>query len=326
MTPVILNLLTLAAFLTALLLGLLFMWGREAWMQQPHQRVRQRLLDRLHAAGEGESPEQQQGKDALFRYQRRNNRFWQRWLEQHRRRLQTVASTGSQKILIVVIVIVTLLAGMIPLLVSMPLWLAPLLLAGLPLLSLVLGYRYLVARFTRNFLALFPNALDLIVRAVRAGVPVTRAVYSVSEEFPEPVRTEFRLMSDGLRLGIDMGQVLDEADRRIAIPDFSFFVVCLQLQRETGGQLTEMLENLSQIIRTRRELGMKARALTAEGRTASKVIAAVPLCIMLALWVINPEYIGVLFSTPQGHTILYVAAAMGTAGLLLINRIARLEA
>lgn len=92
--------------------------------------------------------------------QRRNNRFWQRWLEQHRRRLGIVASTGSQKILIVVIVIVTLLAGMIPLLVSMPSGLAPLLLAGLPLLSLVLGYRYLVARFTRNFLALFPNALD----------------------------------------------------------------------------------------------------------------------------------------------------------------------
>ena len=144
------------------------------------------------------------------------------------------------------------------------------------------------------------------------------------------VATPGRLLDFNQRgdVHLDMVEVmvLDEADRRIAIPDFSFFVVCLQLQRETGGQLTEMLENLSQIIRTRRELGMKARALTAEGRTASKVIAAVPLCIMLALWIINPEYIGVLFSTPQGHTILYVAAAMGTAGLLLINRIARLEA
>ena len=104
--------------------------------------------------------------------------------------------------------------------------------------------------------------------------------------------------------------------------------------RRHAAALTPLLDDLScplppalsQIIRTRRELGMKARALTAEGRTASKVIAAVPLCIMLALWIINPEYIGVLFSTPQGHTILYVAAAMGTAGLLLINRIARLEA
>ena len=97
------------------------------------------------------------------------------------------------------------------------------------------------------------------------------------------------------------------------------------LARETGGQLTETLENLSQIIRTRRELGLKAKALTAEGRTASKVIAAVPVCILAALWISNPSYIGVLFHTESGRHILWAAIALASTGLLLINRMSRLE-
>lgn len=324
MNPATLNLLTLAAFIAALLIGLAVVWSRDAWRQRPPQRIRDRLFASLAERMVDTGGSDAQGGDALFK-RRQQDGLLQRLAARYLGRLKTVAGPRDSKILLVVIILLTVAGMLLAPLLPLALWQSALLAAALPPLLAVLGYRFLVARFNRRFLQLFPDALDLIVRAVRAGVPVAKAIHSAGDEFAAPISTEFRLMGDALRLGIDMQQVLEDADRRIAISDFSFFVVCLQLQRETGGQLTETLENLSQIIRTRRELGLKAKALTAEGRTASKVIAAVPVCILAALWVSSPDYIGVLFHTESGRHILWTATALATLGLLLINRMSKLE-
>lgn len=186
-------------------------------------------------------------------------------------------------------------------------------------------YRILIGRFKQRFLSVFPDALDLIIRAVRAGIPVAQAIGTAGRESEEPVRATFRAMGDALRVGADLKDVLEQQAERLRLADFSFFGVCLVLQRETGGNLTETLENLSGIIRTRRDIRMKTRALTAEGRIASKIIAAVPFAIAGFLFVVNRPYVNLLFHTRAGHKMLILAAVLLTVGLAMIRKIANLD-
>lgn len=186
-------------------------------------------------------------------------------------------------------------------------------------------YRILIGRFKQRFLSVFPDALDLIIRAVRAGIPVAQAIGTAGRESEEPVRATFRAMGDALRVGADLKDVLEQQAERLLLADFSFFGVCLVLQRETGGNLTETLENLSGIIRTRRDIRMKTRALTAEGRIASKIIAAVPFAIAGFLFVVNRPYVNLLFHTRAGHKMLILAAVLLTVGLAMIRKIANLD-
>lgn len=186
-------------------------------------------------------------------------------------------------------------------------------------------YRILIGRFKQRFLSVFPDALDLIIRAVRAGIPVAQAIGTAGRESEEPVRATFRAMGDALRVGADLKDVLEQQAERLQLADFSFFGVCLVLQRETGGNLTETLENLSGIIRTRRDIRMKTRALTAEGRIASKIIAAVPFAIAGFLFVVNRPYVNLLFHARAGHKMLILAAVLLTVGLAMIRKIANLD-
>lgn len=186
-------------------------------------------------------------------------------------------------------------------------------------------YRILIGRFKQRFLSVFPDTLDLIIRAVRAGIPVAQAIGTAGRESEEPVRATFRAMGDALRVGADLKDVLEQQAERLQLADFSFFGVCLVLQRETGGNLTETLENLSGIIRTRRDIRMKTRALTAEGRIASKIIAAVPFAIAGFLFVVNRPYVNLLFHTRAGHKMLILAAVLLTVGLAMIRKIANLD-
>lgn len=191
--------------------------------------------------------------------------------------------------------------------------------------SMALAYRMMLSRYRVRFLGVFPDALDLIIRAVRAGVPVAHAIRTAGDELEEPVASQFRIMGDALRVGIDMQDVMDEAVTRIDIPDFTFFTVCLSLQRETGGHLSETLENLAGIIRARRELRLKTRALTAEGRLASKVIAAVPFAILGTLSLASPGYMDVMLQSETGRMMLWVSAGLLVSGLLIIRKISTLE-
>ncbi|MBO7770688.1 type II secretion system F family protein, partial [Burkholderia pseudomallei] len=204
-------------------------------------------------------------------------------------------------------------------------WLRPALAAALAAGAARAVYRILIGRFKQRFLSVFPDALDLIIRAVRAGIPVAQAIGTAGRESEEPVRATFRAMGDALRVGADLKDVLEQQAERLQLADFSFFGVCLVLQRETGGNLTETLENLSGIIRTRRDIRMKTRALTAEGRIASKIIAAVPFAIAGFLFVVNRPYVNLLFHTRAGHKMLILAAVLLTVGLAMIRKIANLD-
>ena len=163
------------------------------------------------------------------------------------------------------------------------------------------------SRYQRRFLDVFPDALDLIVRGVRAGLPAREAIEVVARESRPPVGTEFRRMLDDMRIGIEMEIALQHAADRIRVPDFHFFVVSLLLQRQTGGGIAETLSNLSTIIRQRKALRLKARALTAEATASAAIVAATPFVAGGGLFLINRELMSVLFVDPRGRFMLELA-------------------
>lgn len=187
--------------------------------------------------------------------------------------------------------------------------------AGAPALLL----RFAQSRYQRKFLEIFPDALDLIVRAVRSGLPAPEAIELVTHEVGPPVATEFRQILDELRIGTELEEALQRAADRIRVPDFRFFAVSLLLQRQTGGGIAETLSNLSGIIRQRKAVRMKARALTAEAQASAAIIAATPFVAGVGLFLINRDFTSVLFIDPRGRFLLGIAVASLLTGLATMH-------
>ena len=179
-------------------------------------------------------------------------------------------------------------------------------------------------RYQRKFLDIFPDALDLIVRAVSSGLPAPEAIELVTHEVGPPVGTEFQQLVDELRIGTELEEALQHAADRIRVPDFRFFAVSLLLQRQTGGGIAETLSNLGGIIRQRKALRLKARALTAEAHASAAIVATTPFVAGVGLFLINRDLITVLFFDPRGRFMLGIAVASlltGIAGMrALIKR------
>jgi tight adherence protein B len=162
-------------------------------------------------------------------------------------------------------------------------------------------------RNQRRFLDLFPDALDLIVRAVKAGLPVLEAIELTAREIEAPVGKEFERILGEIQIGVEIEDALQQAADRIRVPDFRFFVVSLMLQRQTGGGIAEILSGLSTVIRQRKALRTKARVLTAEAKASTAVVAAMPFIAGAGLFLINRDLMSVLFVDPRGRFMLGVA-------------------
>jgi tight adherence protein B len=205
--------------------------------------------------------------------------------------------------------------------------LPPALAAGLGGAGAVAGPAVLLqlaqSRYQRQFLDLFPDALDLIVRAVRAGLPAPEAIELAAREVPAPVGSEFRRMLDETRIGVEMEDALQAAADRIRVPDFRFFVVSLLLQRRTGGGIAETLSTLSTIIRQRKAVRLKARALTAEARASALVVAVLPFVAGGGLFLINRDLMSVLFVDPRGRLMLGIACISLLLGVAAMKTIIR---
>lgn len=322
------NKVALIAFLAFVLAGLFILTLSQVLEQRPGSRLRMRLRDALSAGQSDRDRMRAEHERAQAMARRRLRRRAMGTLGYHLNRLETIGSGHGQRVLVAVglvtaaLMIVALLAGLLP----DPLWLRlPIMLAA-PILSMTYAYHWMVARFQNKFLTQLPEAMDFIVRASQAGVPPNHALRTVGEQYPRPLGLEFRRMGDSLLLGNDLQDVLDDTSLRVNLPDFSFFAVCLLLQRETGGPLSEALENLSAIIRARRDLRAKTRALTAEGRLSSLLMSVMPFILFGVTYALNPENMRVMFDTGTGKLLLWIAAGMLTIGLLMIRRIADLKA
>src|SRR5699024_2728225 len=150
-------------------------------------------------------------------------------------------------------------------------------------------------------------------------------IRSIGQSSPAPLGPEFLRIGDSLLLGNDLQEVMDTAVERVALPEFSFFSVCILLQRDAGGSVAEALENLATIIRARRDLMLKTRALTAESRLSGVVLASLPFLIMALMAFTSPDYIKILFITETGRFLLWLAMAMLLVGIVTIRKLSRMR-
>jgi tight adherence protein B len=203
-----------------------------------------------------------------------------------------------------------------------PVLVVPLGLAAAP--AAVTGLlRLTQSRYRAKFLEVFPDALDLICRAVKAGLPVTEAMAVAGREIADPVGSELRFALNEMQIGAEPQDALQRMADRIRVPDFRFYVVALTLQRRTGGGLAETLTNLSAVIRARKALRLKARALSSETRTSAVVLAILPFFVGGLLYVISPDLMSILFTDPRGRFMLGVAFSSILAGIWVMAMIIR---
>ncbi len=192
--------------------------------------------------------------------------------------------------------------------------------------AVIVGWMALRATFAffqrreeTRFLEGFPEAMGIFVRMVRAGLPVPDAIRTVGLEGPQAVAEVFKRMSDSLAIGDPMPDVLLEAARRLEIAEFRFFVVAVNIQRETGGNLAATLDNLADIIRKRRTARLRALALMSEVKASIGILTALPFIVGGFLWFQNPGYISILFTTQRGRFVLFCAIALLSTGLAVMQ-------
>ena len=180
---------------------------------------------------------------------------------------------------------------------------------GLPNLAL----QRRIARRMKKFVNLMPEGLDLIVRGIRSGLPATEALRTIGEEIDDPVGIEFRQVTDQMKIGVAMDEAMWATARRLAIPEFNFLVISLSIQQETGGNLAEILEKLSDMVRRREQMRLKVKAMSSEARASAMIIGSLPFIMAGVITFINPGYMNTLFSDPRG----WVMIGMGLTSLLI---------
>jgi len=180
-------------------------------------------------------------------------------------------------------------------------------------------------RRLRDFEKYFPEAVDLLGRSVRAGHAFTTGLEMIAKELPEPVSTEFRVAFEEQNFGLPLKDALMNFADRVPLLDVRFFVVALIIQKETGGNLAEILDNLSHVIRERFKIFGEVRTKTAHGRMTAGVLMALPPSMMVMLNVINPQYIQLLFTDPLGKTVLLAAGIMQLVGCALLWKVTQIE-
>ncbi|AXA93286.1 type II secretion system F family protein [Massilia sp. YMA4] len=192
---------------------------------------------------------------------------------------------------------------------------------GLPLLHLARAKTARLARFERQL----PEALDMMSRAMRAGHAFPTALKLVGDEIDAPLGEEFKAAFDEVNFGVAMGDALNNLAQRVPSMDLQYFVVAVLIQRETGGNLTELLASISAIVRDRHKLLGQVRVLSAEGRMSAWVLCLLPFGAGAMMYLASPETMGVLLTDPAGRKLLGGAATMMVLGVLVIRKLVRLR-
>lgn len=198
---------------------------------------------------------------------------------------------------------------------------AALVAAGLPF-----GYVLFVRRQRhKRFAAQMPDALELIARALRSGHSLASGLHVVVEEMPEPVSKEFSLAYEEQNLGLPLEHALKNMLKRVPNMDLKFFVTAVAIQRAAGGDMAEILDKLSHLIRERFQIMGQVQALTGEGRISGLVLMALPVATFLAIYYINPQYIEPLFEDPRGRMMIGVATVLQVVGAVVIKKIVNIK-
>lgn len=183
----------------------------------------------------------------------------------------------------------------------------------------------MIGRRMKAFTGQFPEAIDLIVRGLKSGLPVPVSMQTVSQEIPDPVASEFRQITDGVHLGQSLDDALRDAADRLPTPEFRFFVISLAVQRETGGNLAETLENLTDVLRKRRQMKLKIKAMSSEAKASAIILASLPFLVFGIVFTMNPGYVMQLFTDPRGMLMLGAGLASLGMGVIAMAKMIRFE-
>jgi tight adherence protein B len=170
-----------------------------------------------------------------------------------------------------------------------------------------------------------PDAADFIARALRAGHSFSNVLQIVGNELPEPLSGEFRIAREEINYGVPLGEALHNMASRIPLTDLRYLVIAILIQRETGGNLAEILTNISHIIRGRLRLAAQVRVLSAEGRMSAWILGLLPFAVGAMLVLVNRAYVMVLWTDPQGVKLLQIALVMIIIGVIWLRKVIRIR-
>jgi tight adherence protein B len=215
--------------------------------------------------------------------------------------------------------------------VGVGLFLAGLFLAGNLLPAVGLGFagafglpfwllRFLKKRRETKFLHAFPDAVDIIVRGIKAGLPLLDCLKMITIEAPEPLRTEFRAVVETQAIGIPLGEACGKLYERMPVPEANFFGIVISIQQKAGGNLSEALGNLSRVLRDRKKMKAKIQAMSMEAKASAGIIGALPIAVMTMVYITSPVYITLLFTEPLGNLMLACSAAWMGTGVLVMKK------
>lgn len=181
--------------------------------------------------------------------------------------------------------------------------------AGLPHMVI----NFLMARRIKNFSTNFPDAIELLVRGLKSGMPVSETLSVIAKEIAGPVGEEFKLVVEKIKIGKSMEDALQETAERLGTPEFQFFVITLAIQRETGGNLAETLASLADVLRKRAQMKLKIRAMSSESKASAYIVGSLPFFVFGMVWMINQEYLAGFFYEPR----LMIAGVVGAVWMAI---------
>jgi tight adherence protein B len=202
----------------------------------------------------------------------------------------TLGQYASASLGLIVIVSLALILRGMPFLLALLVGLF----VGIGLPHMVVGK--LIQRRINKFNARFPDALELMVRGLRSGLPITETMGVVADELPGPISEEFRAVTDKMKIGRTMEAALQESADRLGTPELQFFVITLAIQRETGGNLAETLANLADVLRKRAQMKLKIRAMSSESKASAWIVGSLPFIVFVMVWWISPDYMNNFFT------------------------------
>jgi tight adherence protein B len=200
-----------------------------------------------------------------------------------------------------------------------------------PIVSLLVAFvcafglpRFIVARLTKKrqakFLQEFANAIDIIVRGVKSGLPLSDCLQIIAAESPEPVRGEFIDLVEQQRIGVPLSRSFERMYERMPLQEVNFFAIVVAIQAQTGGNLAEALSNLSQVLRDRYRLQAKVRAFSAEAKASAMIIGSLPIVVMLLVSITSPDYMSLLWKERLGNIMLIGSALWMTTGIFVMRK------
>ena len=200
------------------------------------------------------------------------------------------------------------------------------------LVGIVCGFglpRFLLARMRKKrlekFIEHFPNAIDLIVRGIKAGLPLGDTLRTVAAEVPEPVAGEFRHVVEAQQMGVGLGEACERLYRAVPLPETNFFAIVIAIQAQAGGNLSEALGNLSRVLRERKKMRQKVQAVSSEAKASATIIGALPVAVASLVYMTAPDYIGILFQTTTGNFILIGCAVWMAVGIFVMKNMIQFE-